>query len=149
MNSTEDINTERHKVARYAWLVTAAITALFVIAPFSYTASQQRSSNDHFDPVVNLVELIGIAGGMSAIAFLVLAFMFRPSGKATQKRSPSVVRRSLDRGIMLTFLYWLLFIALTSTGADGDGIMRGWMAILYPVVVVSYVLLTSRGVQVR
>ena len=86
---------------------------------------------------------------MSAIAFFVLALIFRANGKASQRRAPIAMRRSLDHGVVLTFFYWLLFIALTRTGGDGDGIMRGWMVILYPVIVVSYVMLTSRGVEDR
>lgn len=149
MNSTEGGRTERGSVARYVWLVTAAITVLFVIAPFAYTASRPGSSKEHFDPFVNLVELVGIAGCMSAVAFFILALLFRKGGRAAQKRSPSAMRRSLDQGLILTLCYWLLFIALSSTGGDADGIMRGWMVILYPVVTVSYVLLTSYGVEDR
>jgi hypothetical protein len=149
MNPTDDVTKQRQKVARYAWLVTVAITVLFVIAPFSYTASLSSNSNDQFDPTVNIIELVGIAGCMSALAFSILALTFRAGGKVTQKRTPSAMRRSLDQGIVLTFFYWLLFIALTSTGSDGDGIMRGWMVIFYPFVVVSYVLLSSRETRDR
>jgi lipopolysaccharide export LptBFGC system permease protein LptF len=86
---------------------------------------------------------------MSTLAFFILALMFRAGGMATQNRAPSAMRRSLDQGIVLTFFYWLLFIALTSTGSDGDGIMRGWMVILYPFILVAYVLLSSRETRDR
>ena len=147
MNPSDTNMTERNKVARYAWQVTAAIVVLFVVAPFLYTTTQQGGGNGYFDPLVNTIDLVGIGGCMSAISFFVLAIMFRPSGRSAQKRSPSAMRRSLDQGLILTAFYWMLFVALTHTGGDGDGIMRGWMVILYPVVLISYVLHTSRRLE--
>lgn len=144
MNSPDRNTTERKAVARYAWQVTAVIVVLFVIAPFTYTFTQQASSSDQFDPTVNMIEMIGIGGCMSAIAFCVLAIKLRASGKSAARRTPSSMRQSLNQGLILTLLYWMFFIALTRTGGDSDGILRGWMVILFPVLLLSYVLLASR-----
>lgn len=144
MTSTDSIDPERQKAARYAWVVTIAIIVLFVILPFSYTASQPSNNGDHFDPALNVIELVGIAGSTSAFAFFLIALVLRASGKPAQIRSPIAIRRSLDQGIVLTLIYWLFFIGLAITGGDGDGIMRGWLVILYPFIAIPYVLVSSR-----
>lgn len=145
MTGSDELQAQRRSVARHAWWITAGIAALCVVAPFLYAFTQPGGAPDQFNAAANLAELVGLAGSLSTLSFLVVAVVFRENGPAARRRQPAAMRKSLDEGLILTAAYWLLFIAMSSTRGDGDGMLRGWLIILYPPILVAYVMLNSRG----
>ncbi|MBQ0958991.1 hypothetical protein KAK06_08465 [Ideonella sp. 4Y11] len=144
MTGTDELLAQRRSVARYAWWITAGIAVLCVLVPFFYAFTRPGGAPDQFNAAANLAELVGMAGSLSTLSFLVVAVMFRENGPAARRRLPAAMKQALDEGLILTAGYWLLFIAMSSTGGDGDGILRGWLIILYPPILVAYVMLNSR-----
>lgn len=144
MSSPGPNRTDLQGAIRSAWLALAGILVCFVALPSVYIHLHGPTSATQFDPTTNLVEVIRIAGSASAVAFFVIAVRFRAKRHAGTAVSPEWMQRALAYGLVASFVYWLLFLVLMSTGGDGDGIMRGWMIILYPAVTVSYVLLVAR-----
>jgi hypothetical protein len=125
---------------RQSWLVVAALFLLFVVAPYTYLYAFTPWADIQYDPNINLIELLGIGGSASTLSFLIIAFRFTAKRGKAETASPTHMRKALFSGLVITGGYWLFFILLTSTGGDADGIMRGWMIILFPFAIISYVL---------
>jgi hypothetical protein len=129
---------------RQAWLVTAALFLLFVLAPYTYLYAFTPWADIQYDPNLNIIELLAIGGSASTLSFLVIAFRFSAKREKAETASPAYMRKALFSGLLITGGYWLFFLFLTSNGSDGDGIMRGWMLILFPFAITSYVLHVAR-----
>lgn len=129
---------------RNAWLVATALLLIFVGAPSFYLYLHGTTGDVQFDPRVNLIEIIRIAGSASSLAFYIIAVRFSAKRRKNRNVSPVWMQRALFSGLIATLIYWFFFLLLMSAGSDGDGIMRGWMIILYPFLIVWYVLLVAR-----
>lgn len=128
---------------RFAWLVTALLLLFFVLVPYimsSYLASQ---GVDQFDSRLNFLALLTIAGSLSSLSFFIIAYRFNRK-RTAPSASPNKMWTAIIKGLFFVLIYWALFFYLTVTHEDGDGIMRGWMGILFPFILVKMVLHFSR-----
>lgn len=131
-------------VRRLAWLVTVLIFLGSVLAPYfllSYLASQ---GIDKLDDRINYLELLIIVGGLSSLSFFIVAYRFN-GNKTAPGTTPTRMCSAIISGLVFTLIYWVLYFYLTQSHDDGDGIMRGWMCILYPFILVKMVIRFSRG----
>lgn len=137
-------SAELQGAIRNAWLAVAAICVMFVAIPSVYIFLHGPTSATQFDSTTNLIEIIRIAGSTSAIAFVIIAIRFHAKRSVSKAVSPAWMQRALAYGLVASLVYWLLFfLVLMSSGSDGP-ILPGGMLLLYPALVVWYVLLVAR-----
>ena len=132
-------------VIRYTWRVTILIFMLFILLPVALSLYFKSHGADQYDQNINILDMMSIIGGLTSLSFLFISFRFSATKNRMAGLSVSRICIFIKSRLIFTFAYWSLFFYLSLSGKDGDGIMRGWMIILYPFFLVPKALRLSKG----